>query len=115
MEFDVVSQIGSEVFVTYAITVKAWDFSDANFRIQDHLSPSEATPASGELPDREVEGQVTEIMKPAIDSSKAQARPPRARAQLVRRPRRTHPAGQRTQFLPKSTRQCCRGARAQPC
>ena len=29
MEFDVVSQIGDEVFVTYAITVKPWDSPDA--------------------------------------------------------------------------------------
>ena len=67
VEFDVVSQIGNELFVTYAITVKAWDSSDANFRIQDDLSPSEAAPASGELPDREAHGQVTEIMKPPMD------------------------------------------------
>ena len=77
VEFDVVSQTGSEVFVTYAITVKAWDSSDASFRIQeDDLSPSEAALASGELPDAEVEAQVTEIVKPPMDSSKAQAPAP---------------------------------------
>ena len=73
-EFDVVSQTGDELFVTYAITVKAWESSDTNFRIQeDDLSPSEATLASGELPDAEVEAQVTEIMKAPTDASKAQA------------------------------------------
>jgi hypothetical protein len=75
VEFDVVSQIGGEVFVTYGITVKAWDSSDgpnSSFP-RFELSPSEAAPASGELPDHEVQGQVTE--KPPTESSKAQAPP----------------------------------------
>ena len=97
VEFDVVSQTGSEVFVTYAITVKAWDSSDASFRIQeDDLSPSEAALASGELPDAEVEAQVTEIVKPPMDLSKAEAPAPPSESPASLRPRRTHPAGQRT-------------------
>jgi TonB family protein len=129
VEFDVVSQIGDEVFLTYAITVKAWGSSDApnslfplltpnplkqkvpasvdslklrvepshaesttqtqwpavddflafraapssKFRVQDDLSPSEVGPALGELPEDEAQAQVTEIMKPAMDASKAHA------------------------------------------
>ena len=48
----------------------------SNFRIQDDL-PSEAAPASRELPDSEAQGQVTGIMKAPMDSSKAQAAAPR--------------------------------------
>ncbi len=42
----------------------------SNFRIQDNL-PFEAAPASREPPDPEAQDQVTAIMKPLLDSSKA--------------------------------------------
>ena len=76
VEFDVVSQIGGEVFVTYVITVMAWDSSDAHKSpcFLDLNSPLRSCAyLRGIATDHEAQAQVTEIMKAPMDSSKAQA------------------------------------------